>query len=116
MGQLLYLYGVSEVAFLGGSLVPVGGHNPIEAAICGQPLLMGPETFNFADVVAAFDDTGSLQLVLNASGLASSVTLLFADAAERARRGALAARVVADNTGAVKRLLELLRAEIHASA
>ena len=114
MGQLLYLYGVSEVAFIGGSLVPVGGHNPIEAAICAKPLLMGPETFNFPDVVAAFSDTGSLQLVYDVKELASSVTALFADTAERKRRGASASRVVADNTGATERLLELLRTEIHA--
>ena len=41
MGQLIYLYGLTLVAFLGGSLVSVGGHNPIEAAICGQPLADG---------------------------------------------------------------------------
>ncbi len=114
MGQLLYLYGVSDVAFIGGSLVPVGGHNPIEAAICGKPLLMGPETFNFPDVVAAFSDTGSLQLVYDAKELASSVSVLFTDTTERNRRGTVASRVVADNTGATERLLELLRTEIHA--
>jgi len=114
MGQLLYLYGVSEVAFIGGSLVPVGGHNPIEAAICGIPLLMGPETFNFPDVVAAFSDAGSLQLVYDAKELASGVSALFTDTAERKRRGAVASRVVADNTGATERLRELLRTEIHA--
>ena len=66
MGELLYLYGLADVAFLGGSLVSVGGHNPIEAAVCRVPLLMGPETFNFPDVVAAFADAGCLQLVADA--------------------------------------------------
>ncbi|MCZ6641502.1 MAG: lipid IV(A) 3-deoxy-D-manno-octulosonic acid transferase [Gammaproteobacteria bacterium] len=114
MGQLLYLYGLSEVAFIGGSLVPAGGHNPIEAAICAKPLLMGPEVFNFRDVVAAFHDSGALQLVHDAEDLAANVAELFADTAERKRRGEVALQVVADNTGTTHRLLELLRAEIHA--
>ena len=54
MGALQTLYGLSQVAFIGGSLVSRGGHNPIEAAICGQPLLMGPSDFNFTEVAAAF--------------------------------------------------------------
>ena len=54
MGQLQYFYGLSQVAFLGGSFVSVGGHNPIEAAVCRQPVIMGPEIFNFPEVVAAF--------------------------------------------------------------
>ncbi len=114
MGQLVYLYGLAEVAFIGGSLVPEGGHNPIEAAICGKPLLMGPEIFNFREVAAAFGDSGSLQFVHDAQELAANVTELFTDSDERNRRGELAFQVVADNTGTTRRLLELLRVEIHA--
>ena len=114
MGQLLYLYGLSDVAFLGGSLVSVGGHNPIEAAICAQPLIMGPETFNFPDVVAAFSDAGCLTLVSDAESLASSVLGYFADPARTREHGLAAQEVVASNTGATQRLLDLLRAEIRA--
>ena len=74
----------------------------------------GPETFNFSDVVAAFDQTGALQRVHDAGELASKVTELFSDAPRRTRLGAASSRVVAENTGATRRLLELLRAEIHA--
>ena len=52
MGQLIYLYGVAQIAFIGGSLVKHGGHNPIEAAATGLPLIMGPHDFNFTSVVA----------------------------------------------------------------
>ena len=48
MGQMIYLYGVAQIAFIGGSLVAHGGHNPIEAAATGLPLIMGPHDFNFA--------------------------------------------------------------------
>lgn len=112
MGQLLYLYGLSKVAFLGGSLVSVGGHNPIEAAVCGQPLIMGPETFNFPDVVAAFSDAGCLTLVADAAELAQTVLCYFADEARTKREAQAAAAVVTRNTGATERLLELLRGEI----
>ncbi|MDH3641840.1 MAG: lipid IV(A) 3-deoxy-D-manno-octulosonic acid transferase [Gammaproteobacteria bacterium] len=115
MGQLLYLYGLSDVAFLGGSLVSVGGHNPIEAAICAQPLIMGPETFNFPDVVAAFSDAGCLFLVRDAEQLASRVTSWLADNGLRADLGQAAHRVVTENTGATGRLLDLLRAEIRSA-
>ncbi len=116
MGELLYLYGVSQVAFLGGSLVSVGGHNPIEAAICGIPLVMGPETFNFPDVVAAFSDAGCLRLATDAETLAARVAGYLADEAARDAAGAAAAEVVRVNAGAMSRLLELLSAEVRAVA
>jgi 3-deoxy-D-manno-octulosonic-acid transferase len=115
MGQLLYLYGLSSVAFLGGSLVSVGGHNPIEAAICGQPLIMGPVTFNFPDVIAAFSDAGCLTLINNAEQLAAAVTASLTDPEATRRRGETARHVVTQNTGATARLQTLLRAEIRAA-
>ncbi len=115
MGQLQTLYGLSKVAFLGGSLVSVGGHNPIEAAICAQPVIMGPATFNFPDVVAAFVDAECLTTVRNASELADAVIECFENESVRVARGERARRVVSDNRGATERLLDLLRAEIRAA-
>jgi len=114
MGELLYLYGLADVAFLGGSLISVGGHNPIEAAICRIPLVMGPETFNFPDVVAAFSDAGALHLVTDAQSLAERVGAYLEDPVTRERDGAAAADVVRSNAGAMARLLELLSAEVRA--
>lgn len=116
MGELLYLYGLADVAFLGGSLVSVGGHNPIEAAICRIPLIMGPETFNFPDVVAAFGEAGCLHLISDAASLAERVAGYLADDAARLAAGETAAEVVARNRGATERLLELLSAEVRAAA
>lgn len=112
MGELLYLYGLADVAFLGGSLVSVGGHNPIEAAVCGVPLIMGPETFNFPDVVAAFGDARCLHLISDADSLAERVADYLADEPARRAAGKTAVEVVARNRGATERLLELLSAEL----
>jgi 3-deoxy-D-manno-octulosonic-acid transferase len=115
MGQLIYLYGLSQAAFLGGSLVPVGGHNPIEPALWGQPLLMGPETFNFPDVVARFAEAGCLVTVRDAGSLAAGLASLLLDPEARAAAAAAARGVVAANRGASERLLALLAAQIDAA-
>jgi 3-deoxy-D-manno-octulosonic-acid transferase len=115
MGELLYLYGLADVAFLGGSLVSVGGHNPIEAAICRLPLIMGPETFNFPDVVAAFGEAGCLHLVSDAGSLTERVSGYLQDEPSRQAAGERAAEVVGRNRGATERLLELLSAEVRAA-
>jgi len=115
MGQLIYLYGLSGVAFLGGSLVPVGGHNPIEPALWGQPLLVGPEHDNFADVVDRFAEAGCLSIVSGADSLALELGRYLDDTDTRQRAGSAAREVVAKNGGARDRLLALLVAHIDAA-
>ena len=115
MGQLQYLYGLSEIAFLGGSLVPVGGHNPIEAALYRQPLVTGPHTWNFADVFAAFAAAGCLTRAATAEQLAAAVIAAFQDEGTRAAAGARALQVIDDHRGATVRLLALLRNRIRAA-
>ena len=115
MGQLQYLYGLSQIAFLGGSLVPVGGHNPIEPALCRQPLATGAHTWNFADVFAAFDAANCLARVENAEQLAAAVIAAFEDEDARNAAGERAWQVVEENRGATARLLKLLRARIRAA-
>ena len=112
MGELLYLYGLADVALLGGSLVPVGGHNPIEAAVCGIPLLMGPQRFNFADVATAFEEADCLRTVTDVVSLAGALAACFADPERCHRNGARARQVVAQNAGATERLRVLLREQI----
>lgn len=114
MGELLYLYGLAAAAFVGGSLVPTGGHNPIEPAVCGVPVAMGPHVFNFPDVVELFRDADGLAGVTSAAELADRVAgwLRNPDAARAA--GQRAAGVVARHRGASARLETLLAGEIEA--
>jgi 3-deoxy-D-manno-octulosonic-acid transferase len=115
MGQLIYLYGLSEVAFLGGSLVRAGGHNPIEPALWGQPLLTGPDYDNFADVVDRFSEAGCLSTVTGGESLAEELCRYLEDPATRQQAGNAAREVVDNNRGGSDRLLSLLVAQIDAA-
>ncbi len=69
MGELINFYGVCESAFVGGSLVDVGGHNPMEPAILGKPIMMGPYRRNIADIAELFEERGALAAVQNAKDI-----------------------------------------------
>jgi 3-deoxy-D-manno-octulosonic-acid transferase len=114
MGDLQILYGLARVAFVGGSLVPRGGHNPIEPALCGVPVVMGPSRFNFEEICAAFSAAGGLLDVADGAGLARQVGELLTCPHEARARGAAAAAAVAAHRGASARLKRLLSAEIAA--
>lgn len=103
MGDLLTLYGLAQAAFIGGSLVERGGHNPIEPALCCVPLLMGPSRFNFEEVAAAFAEADALAPVTDAQSLAAALQRLWQapDLAQAAGRRAQA--VVAANGGVQQR-------------
>jgi 3-deoxy-D-manno-octulosonic-acid transferase len=116
MGGLLYLYALADLAFVGGSLVDVGGHNPIEPALCGIPIVMGQAVFNFPDVVAAFREAQCLVLVSGGDELLGVLDAWLSDPAARAAAGTRAQAVVAANTGASERLRGLLEREIGAAA
>lgn len=107
MGQLLYWYGIAQVAFLGGSLVAVGGHNPIEAAVHGTPMLMARYRFNFAEITEQFEEAGCLGLV-DAESLAGAAANLLEDPELRATQGQAAREVIEANRGASERLLAQL--------
>lgn len=101
MGELLAIYGVADVAFVGGSLVERGGHNPIEPAVRGIPVLTGPHTFNFETIMGRFLEARALTVVAGATALAEQTEELFTSDAERARRGAAAQAVVDRERGAL---------------
>lgn len=108
MGELLMLFGAAEVAFVGGSLVPVGGHNLLEPAAWGRPVLTGPHLHNFTAIAALLDQAGALRVVGNEEELAVSVGKLLDDAGERRRLGDAAAAVVAANRGALQSSLGIM--------
>jgi len=108
MGELLFLFALADVAFVGGSLVPTGGHNLLEPAALGKPVVTGPHLFNFLDIAAQLRDAGALVEVASAPELAASVGEFWNDAArtERARNAGFA--VLKNNQGALERLLAAL--------
>lgn len=114
MGELLYLYGLAAVAFVGGSLNGGGGHNPIEPALCGLPVVMGPDLFNFADVTDVFQASGCLRVAGDADDLAERVGEWLSAPAVAREVGERARAVVADNRGAKARLESLLLQEVRA--
>ena len=109
MGTLLTLYGLADVAFVGGSFVEVGGHNPLEPALCQVPVVSGPYQFNFTDVMADLEQRGGLRTVADAAQLAEVVTAWLGDTSSRQHAGASAAAALAENRGAMERVCELLR-------
>jgi len=79
LGELGVFYSLSDIAFVGGSFPPIGGHNPLEPARLGCAILHGPEVFNFADTYAEMRSNGSAALVRNERDLAAALTRLLSD-------------------------------------
>ncbi|MBI6953494.1 lipid IV(A) 3-deoxy-D-manno-octulosonic acid transferase [Pseudomonas sp. B21-023] len=106
MGELLFLYALADIAFVGGSLVPTGGHNPLEPAALALPVLMGPHVFNFLEISAMLREAGALQQVDDAEGLAAAVRRLVELPQDARRMGEAGRAVMRANQGALQRLLD----------
>jgi 3-deoxy-D-manno-octulosonic-acid transferase len=101
-------YAAADVAFVGGSLVPIGGHNLLEPASLGMPVLSGPHNFNAEDIAELLLEAGALEIVKGSGELGAAVAALMMDPERRCERGEQAKRVVAETGGALDKLLELL--------
>jgi 3-deoxy-D-manno-octulosonic-acid transferase len=110
MGELPVLIAAADAAFIGGSLVPVGGHNLLEAAAVGVPVAIGPHAFNFAAITRLLVEEGAAVQVADAEALIPVMIDWLSDAATRARIGEQGRQVVARNRGALERLLALVEA------
>jgi 3-deoxy-D-manno-octulosonic-acid transferase len=108
MGELPVLIAAGDAAFIGGSLVPVGGHNLLEAAAAGVPVAIGPAVFNFAEITALLIAEQAAVQVADTAELARVMTEWLGDAALRARIGENGRRVVEQNRGALDRLMALI--------
>ncbi|WP_324779705.1 lipid IV(A) 3-deoxy-D-manno-octulosonic acid transferase [Thiobacillus sedimenti] len=108
LGELFAYYAASDVAFVGGSLVPLGGQNLIEAASVGCPVLVGPHTFNFAAATQLAIEAGAAQRVDDADGLMDAALKLLADAAARARMGEAGLAFAARHRGAAQQVAGLV--------
>jgi 3-deoxy-D-manno-octulosonic-acid transferase len=105
MGELLFLYALADIAFVGGSLIERGGHNLLEPAALGKPVISGPHVFNFLDIAAQLREAHALREVSHSDQLAESLKQLLSDpeAAERMQQGGMS--VLKANQGALQRLL-----------
>ena len=108
MGELPVFLGGADVAFIGGSLVKIGGHNMLEAAAQGVPVVFGPHVFNFSAIARLLRDREAGVMVENAGGLAAQVSAWLQDASERSRIGENGRQVVEENRGALQRLARLV--------
>jgi 3-deoxy-D-manno-octulosonic-acid transferase len=110
MGELGAYYAASDVAFIGGSLLPLGGQNLIEACAVGVPVLIGPHVFNFSQATADAVAVGAAVQVADPADLARVLGELFADKSRRVAMGAAASAFAARHRGATARTVDVLTA------
>jgi 3-deoxy-D-manno-octulosonic-acid transferase len=110
LGELRLFYGAADAAFVGGSLVPTGGHNVLEPAAAGVPTLFGPHMFNFAEIAQRLKESGGGAEIGGAGELVRQMIRLLGDPAARAEIGTKAQGFVSGNQGAVERVSGLIAA------
>jgi 3-deoxy-D-manno-octulosonic-acid transferase len=108
VGELAAVYELAQVAFVGGSLVPLGGHNILEPAQHGVAILTGPHTFNFREIVRIFTEGGGLKTV-SGENLGDEFISLLENSVQRERIGHRARELFLENTGATDRTVTALQ-------
>ncbi len=108
LGELASLYRIADIAFIGGTLVSTGGHNPLEPASFAVPIVVGPSMHNFRDMAQRFDDSEAWRRVDNAQELAQLWDTWLTDPEQAQAVGHRAAKLLAENRGAVDRTLGLI--------
>jgi len=111
LGELETLFGVADVVFLGGSLVPVGGHNVLEPAAASRPILVGPHLDSCQAEAEALQAAGGLAVVADQSALGKRLAELLSDESERRAMGAAGRRCLVGLAGATETMLGLLAAK-----
>ena len=109
IGELAYLYQLADVVFVGGSLVPTGGHNIIEVAHFAKPILFGPHMENFKEISSTFLKSYAALQVQSGEELTSKIHDLLRDASTRRWLGRNARKVIRDNQGAIERTAQIMR-------
>jgi len=107
VGELAAVYELADIAFVGGSLVPTGGHNILEPAQYGAAIVVGLHTFNFREIVSIFEQGGAIRVV-TAETLGPQFLALLGQPQEAKRLGALARELFARHAGATRRTLEAI--------
>jgi 3-deoxy-D-manno-octulosonic-acid transferase len=112
LGELASFYGCAQVAFVGGSLQDIGGHNLLEPASAGTAVVTGPHLHNFADIAARMRAAGALRIGADAEEVGGHVAALLADDEARAAMVAAAHALVEEGRGALDRTLGLVAADL----
>lgn len=115
VGELQTFYSAADIAFVGGTLVPVGGHNLLEPALLGLPILAGPHTQNAPDIARLLADSGALTIVSNGDELARQVSGFLDDPPRAAAIGRRGRSAVEASRGAVDRLVALIEPLLRSS-
>jgi 3-deoxy-D-manno-octulosonic-acid transferase len=108
IGELATIYQIASVVFVGGSLVATGGHNILEPAVFGKPIVFGPHMENFAEIASAFVNNGAAIQVRGERDLDETLRGLMTDPVRRARLGAAARALVEANRGAKDKSVQVL--------
>lgn len=108
MGLLMPFFAAADIAFVGGSLVPIGGHNVLEPAALATPVLVGPHTFNFEGITHTLIGQGGADVVSDARELGQDVLALLLDPARRQRMGAAAQQAFEHEQGAVRQIMQTI--------
>ena len=108
IGNLKDIYALADVVFIGGSLAPKGGQNPIEPAMWGKPVIFGPEMFNFRKIADIFIENSAALCVKDSAELKKTLEMLLKDPDKRSRMAAGAFKVIKDNQGAMTKTVEAL--------
>ena len=112
MGEMFAYYSVAEVAIIGGSLLPFGGQNLIEACALGVPVILGPHTHNFAQAAEDAVDAGAALRVEDAGAALTQAQALLADTEKRKKMSATALKFAADHRGAVNKTMKLIEEKL----
>jgi 3-deoxy-D-manno-octulosonic-acid transferase len=115
VGELLTLYASADAAFVGGSLVPVGGHNLLEPAALGLPVLTGPYFTNSQEIAQLLLARGAALQVTSAQDLAATLKRLLAQPPVREQMGSIGKEIIAANRGSVARLLAIIESLLPAA-
>ena len=110
LGELAQVYPAATLVFVGGSLVPFGGHNVVEAAVAGKAVIVGPHMENFQEIADEFGGEGALLRVGSGEELASVAIELLSDERRLVEIGERARALVLRNRGALQKTVEALEA------
>jgi 3-deoxy-D-manno-octulosonic-acid transferase len=108
IGELAQVYPMATVVFVGGSLMPAGGHNILEAAVAGKAVVVGPHMENFQEIADEFRSAGALVQIASADELAAATFSILTDAARRRSVGERARSLIDGNKGAVQGTVDAL--------